>query len=175
MAILTPLEFAAILKKMPQNMALEAAATAKAAGGAAAEAVEIFEAASPEATTLAEEALAVAATALPGRWWVWLIKIAGLIGLESLVEKVLSKGASGGLALIVGHWPNMAADVVKEIYNGLDTYTPIGASVMGLVYDRVFSGAVSQQTVADAMATTPGDAQDGRAEVDTFGLLGSAF
>src|SRR5258708_19801078 len=95
---LSPLEFAALLAKMPQDMAAEAALTAKAAGGAAAEAVEIFEAASPEAVTLAEEALAVAATALPGRWWVWLIKIAGLIGLESLVEKVMSKGFNAGLA-----------------------------------------------------------------------------
>src|SRR5260221_36859 len=172
---LSPLEFAALLAKMPQDMAAEAALTAKAAGGAAAEAVEIFEAASPEAVTLAEEALAVAATALPGRWWVWLIKIAGLIGLESLVEKVMSKGFSGGLALAVGHWPNMAAEVLKKVYDGLDTYTPIGSQVMAVVYDRVFSGAVSQQAVLDAMLTKPGPAQAGGAEVDTFGLLGSAF
>lgn len=173
--VFTGEQIAQLFRALPQDIAADAAKVAKALGGSAAESVDIFQVASPETVTLVEEMLATASVAVPGRWWVWAIKIAGLIGLESILEKVLAKGASGGLALVVGHWPNMAAQIVGDIYNGLDTYTPIGAQVMGLVYDRVFPGGISQQGVADAMATKPGDAQDPQADSDTFGLLGSAF
>src|SRR5207249_1621062 len=99
---ISPADFAAILAKLPQDMAEKAVDQALKAGGAAAEAVEIFEAATPEAITLAEEAAALAVATTPGAWWVWGLKVAAIFGAEKIVEKILATGATSAFAEIAG-------------------------------------------------------------------------
>src|SRR5439155_12762689 len=170
---LTPADFAAILDKMPPDMAAKAAAQALKAGGAAAEAVEIFEAATPEAITLAEEAAAAAALVTPGRWWIWGLKIAGIFGLEKIAEKVLATGFTSGFAEIAGLWPNLTGQMAFAVYEKLDLYTPIGINLTSRIYEHIFPGSMNADEMAAAYNVWPLPATDPNAESDFFGVMGS--
>src|SRR5438876_1139502 len=136
-------EFANFLKNVPQDMAAQAAAQALKFGGVAAEGVEIFEAESAAAITLAEEAAAAAALVTPGRWWIWGLKIAGIFGLEKIAEKVIATGFTSGFAEICGFWPNITGQMAFHAYQKLDSYTPIGLGLTGRIYEHIFPGSMN--------------------------------
>lgn len=174
MATVTPAQFAEILKSMPKDIAARAAAQATAAGGAAAEAVEIFEGATTAELTFAESVLLKAKTLWHGRVLSAIFFMAGVFGLEKIVEKVLSVGVSSGFAYMAGLWPSVTGEMAYSAYQKLDSFSPIGVSLTGKIYAHIFGGVINADALASAYTIAPKPAGSPGSEGDSFGSMGAA-